>query len=369
MRIVYNILNTWYSGGLTRVLANKANYLAEHGYEVYIVTTDQMGRGHFYEMSDKITFIDLGINYHLHDQEGLLDKLRSVPKKIYEHKRALARVLERLKADVVISLFGKEAFFLPSIKDGSRKVLEAHGSRYTWEHSRHGLLGRLQSWLDLRLVRRFDKFVVLTHEDKPAWGDLPNITVITNANSFESDEVSSLTNKVVLAAGRYGYQKNFESLLEAWAIVHKAYPDWELRLRGEGLEQLDDTISRLGVGGSISRANSKNMRPEYLDSSIFVLSSRHEGLGLVLLEAQVCGVPLVSYACPCGPSEIITDGENGFLVPVGDHEALAERIMRLIAQPALRERMGRDAKRHARRFDEEAIMTQWRELFAALTNK
>lgn len=366
MRIVYNILNTWYSGGLTRVLANKANYLAEHGYEVYIITTDQMGQGHFYTMSDKITFIDLGINYHIHDQEGLIDKLKHVPLKIYRHKQALERVLKQLKADIVISLFGKEAFFLPSIKDGSRKVLEAHGSRYTWEHSRHGVVGKFQSWLDLQLVRRFDKFVVLTDEDKPDWGDLPNITVITNANSFESDELSPLTHKVVLAAGRYGYQKNFESLLEAWAIVHKAYPDWELRLRGEGLEALDAEIDRLGIGSSISRANSKNMLPEYLNSSIFVLSSRHEGLGLVLLEAQVCGVPLVSYACKCGPSEIIAEGENGFLVPVGDYEALAERIIRLIASPELRERMGQDAKRHSKRFGEEVIMTKWRELFASL---
>ncbi|MDO4706900.1 MAG: glycosyltransferase family 4 protein [Porphyromonadaceae bacterium] len=369
MRIVYNILNTWYSGGLTRVLANKANYLVEHGYEVFVVTTDQMGQGHFYTMSDKITFIDLGINYHIHDQEGLLGKLRHVPMKVYRHKRLLGRILRKLKADIVISLFGKEAFFLPSIKDGSRKVLEAHGSRYTWVHSRHGLVGNIQSWLDLKLVHRFDKFVVLTHEDKPDWGNLPNITVITNANSFESEELSPLTSKVVLAAGRYGYQKNFESLLEAWAIVHKAYPDWELRLRGEGLEQLDGELDRLGITSSVSRANSKNMLPEYLDSSIFVLSSRHEGLGLVLLEAQVCGVPLVSYACKCGPSEIIVEGENGFLVPVGDHEALAERLMRLIASPELRGHMGQNAKRHSQRFAEEAIMAQWHKLFVSLTKR
>lgn len=368
MRIVYNILNTWYSGGLTRVLANKANYLAEHGYEVYIITTDQLGKEHFYTMSDKINFIDLAINYHLHDQEGLIGKLIHLPKKIIRHRVALSKVLNELKADIVISLFGKEAFFLPKLQDGSKKILEAHGSRYTWVHSRHGLFGRFQNWLDIQLVRRFDRFVILTYEDLSDWGGLPNIAVITNANSFESAELSTLTSKVVLAAGRYGYQKNFESLIRAWSIVSCRYPDWTLRIRGEGLDGLDNILNELDVISSVSRDNSRNMLSEYLDSSVFVLSSRYEGLGLVLLEAQVCGVPLVSYACKCGPRDIITDGENGFLVEVNNHEALAERMMLLMGSLELRQKMGKAAKLHSKRFTEDVIMKKWEELFKSLVH-
>lgn len=369
MRIVYNILNTWYSGGLTRVLANKANYLAEHGYEVYIITTDQLGKEHFYTMSDKINFIDLAINYHLHDQEGLIGKLIHLPKKIIRHRVALSKVLNELKADIVISLFGKEAFFLPKLQDGSKKILEAHGARLAWTATRVGILGRLQNDLDLRLIRRFDRFVVLTEVDKENWGAISGMVAISNPNTFESETVSSLENKVVLAAGRYNYEKNFESLLRAWAIVYQKFPDWELRLRGEGLEQLNGVVSELGVESSVSIGNTKDMLSEYLDSSLFVLSSRWEGLGLVLLEAQVCGVPLVAYAAQCGPLEVITDGENGFLVEVNDHEALAERMMLLMGSLELRQKMGKAAKLHSKRFTEDVIMKKWEELFKSLVHE
>lgn len=367
MKIVYHILNTCYAGGLTRVLANKANYLAEHGYEVYVITTDQEDAEHYYPMSSKITFIDLGISYYLHDQQPLLQKLRHVPLKMYRHKRALTKVLKEIKADIVISLFGKEAFFLPGIKDGSKKVLEAHGSRQAWLQSRHGWVGRIQCWLDLWQVKRFDKFVVLTNVDIPAWGKLKHIVAIANANTFESEVVSSLNSKIVLAAGRYHYDKNFESLLQAWAIVAKKYPDWQLRLRGEGLHHLDPLIAKLGIIHSVSRENSKDIRQDYLESSIYTLTSRNEGLALVLLEAQVCGLPLVSYACKCAPLEIITHGENGFLVEPENYQALAERILQLIESPELRQKMGRQAKEHSKLFTQKVIMDKWEKLFAELT--
>lgn len=228
MKIVYCILNTWYAGGLTRVLANKANYLAEHGYEVSVITTDQFGKEHYYPMSEKIKFIDLNIAYVGYDALPLYKKLTGVPMKLFQHKQKLAKILKEIKPDVVISLFGKEMFFLPYIQDGSKKIIEAHSSRFTWLDSRRerGLSGKIQNWLDLFFVRKFDRLIVLTHEDKPDWGALDHIQVIPNANTFQPEESSFLENKIVLASGRYGYQKNFEDLIRAWKIVHRVCPEW-----------------------------------------------------------------------------------------------------------------------------------------------
>ncbi|MDR2805156.1 MAG: glycosyltransferase family 4 protein [Dysgonamonadaceae bacterium] len=371
MKIVYSILNTWYAGGLTRVLANKANYLAEHGHEVFVVTTDQFGKGHFYPMSDKIKFIDLDIDYVGYDALSLFQKLKGVPLKMFRHRKKLRELLGNIQPDIAISFFGKELFILPFIKDGSKKILEAHSSHFTWLDSRQGrgFSGKIQNWLDIFMVRKFDRFIVLTEEDKPDWGKLNNIEVIPNANTFAPVESSSLENKTVLAAGRYGYQKNFEDLIKAWSIVHRLHPDWTLNIRGQGLEEnLRPLADSLPLGSSVSMKHSNNMLEECLNSSIFVSSSRYEGFALVLLEAQSCGVPLVSYACKCGPRDIIIDGENGFLVEVGDVEGLAERIIRLIGDEPLRKRMGKCAKIYSKRFLEDAIMKKWTDLFSALAD-
>lgn len=351
------------------MLANKANYLAEHGYDVYIVTTDQFGKGHFYPMSDKITFIDLDIAYVGYDALSLFQKLKGVPIRIYKHKKKLEKLFNEIKPDIVISLFGKELFILPFIKDGSKKILEAHSSRFTWLDSRagRGISGKIQIWLDIFMVKKYDKFIVLTEEDKPDWGILKNIEVIPNANTFEPEESAPLDNKIVLAAGRYGYQKNFEDLIKAWAIVHKTYPDWILNIRGQGLENLQSMIDSLSLETSVSLKHSNNMLEECLNASMFVLSSRYEGLGMVLLEAQACGVPLVSYACKCGPRDIITEGENGFLVETGNVQGLADKMMLLMEDEDLRKRMGKLAKSHTSDFSEEKIMKKWMNLFAELT--
>lgn len=374
MKIVYCILNTWYSGGLTRVLANKANYLADHGHQVTIITTDQLSYGHCYPMSDKITFIDLNIRYLGFDEKSLLGKLYHVPKRIWRHRQRLAHVLREMKADIVISMFGKELFILPSIADGSKKILEAHSSQFTWVDSRkgRGIIGRLQTLLDSLMIRCFDKFVVLTNEDKPEWGRLRNIAVISNANTFEPEQTSGLMSKKVIAAGRYGYQKNFEELIQAWQHVYKRCPAWSLHIYGGGVvnDQLKGEIARLGLEQVVFLHDSTDKIDQvYLDASIYVLSSRYEGLGMVLLEAQAYGIPLVSYACKCGPRDIIDEGENGFLIPQGDSKGLADAIVKLALDQPLREAMGKKAKIYSKMFSQDKIMQQWDSLFIELTGK
>lgn len=374
MKIVYCILNTWYSGGLTRVIANKANYLTALGHEVTIVTTDQLGKGHFYDMSDRINFTDLRIHYVGFDDKSIAHKLLQIPKRIFWHYKRLRRFLNEYKPDIVISTFGRELFVLPFIKDGSKKILEAHSSHFTWIDSRKdkGVFGRFHTWLDAQMIRKFDRFIVLTEEDKPDWGKLPNIMVIPNANTIAPEEAALLQNKVAMAAGRYGYQKNFESLIRAWKYVHKKCPDWKLNIFGGGIinPELLSLVDALGLKDIVILHDSTHqIFQEYLRSSIYILSSRYEGLGMVLLEAQAFGVPLVSYDCKCGPRDIIDHGKNGFLVSRGDEETLAESIIRLANDETLRQEMGRNCKMLSTKFSEEAIMKKWDDLFTLLTNK
>lgn len=373
MRIVYCIAATYNSGGMERVLANKANWLVRNGYEVIIVTTDQRGRAPFFKLDNRIKKYDLGINYEENNGSSLLNKIVHYPFKQFRHKHALDKLLKQLNADIVISMFCNDASILPLVEDGSIKLLEIHFSRFKrLQYGRKGvwrLVDVLRSRNDLRVVSKFDRFIVLTEEDKGYWGNLSNILVIPNARTFVFDQPSELTEKTVIAVGRYCYQKALDKLIDAWGIVCREIKDWTLRLVGDGedREMLEKQIDRLGLTDNVILGKSEtDMKSVYVGSSMLVLSSRYEGLPMVLLEAQAAGLPVVSFACKCGPKDVIDDGLDGVLVEDGNIQALAEGILRLIKDPLLRKRMGSAAYQRSDRYSEETIMTKWDHLFKEL---
>ena len=376
MKIVYCIAGTFNSGGMERVLANKANYLAERGYEVVIITTDQKERKPFFALSPKILCIDLEVNYADNNNKGFLNKVWYYPFKVRKHKQRLTRFLRVLQADIVISMFCNDVSFITKIRDESFKVLEIHFSKFKrLQYGRKGIWKLADWWrskMDEIAVRRFDKFVVLTHEDQRYWGDLPNIEVIENAKNEWGDHTAALENKQVIAVGRYDYQKGFERLIEAWRSVYERFPDWKLNIIGDGesRNELESLVEQYGLNNVIElKMSVSDILQEYLDASFLVMSSRYEGMPMVLLEAMSVGLPMVAFACKCGPRDLITDGEDGFLVPEGDVPMLAERIMQLIEEQDLRHRMGQAAKIKSERYAEPVIMDKWMKLFDNLLSE
>lgn len=373
MKIIYCIAGTCHSGGMERVLANKANYLTGHGYEVVIVTTDQQGLPPFFPLAEQIRCIDLGINYEENNGKPFANKLLHYPLKQYRHKKRLAAILEQEKPDVTISMFCNDAGFITRINDGSKKVLEIHFSKFKrLQYNRKGLWRLADLWRsrqDEKTVRRFDKFVVLTEEDKGYWGNLPNITVIPNANTFATSQAAALENKKVIAIGRYTYQKGFERLIEAWNILSPGFPGWKLDIIGNGEERdkLQDLIHAYHLDGQVTLVSpTKSIDKVYLDASVLVMSSRYEGLPMVLLEAQAFGLPIVSFACKCGPKDIVANGETGFLVEENDIEGLARQLVKVMKDKNLRKQMGRKAKEASLRYAEDAVMAKWTALFDSL---
>lgn len=370
MKIVYNIAATYNSGGMERVLANKANWLVRNGYEISILTTDQKARSSFFEFDPRIRFYDIGVNYEDNNGGSFLNKLIRYPFKQWKHYRALKKLLSELKADVVVSMFCNDAAILPKIKDGSRKVLEIHFSRFKrQQYGRKGiwkLADELRSRNDINVVSDFDRFIVLTEEDKGYWGGLANIQVIPNARSFAFEKPAELNEKTVIAVGRYCYQKDLSKLINAWCHVCKNVDDWKLHLVGDGEDReiLQKQIDELALNDKVILGRAEtDMKTVYANASILALSSRYEGLPMVLLEAQAAGLPIVSFECKCGPRDVITDGVDGFLVKEGDVEALAARLSQLIQDEALRKSMGKEAYRNSERFSEERVMAQWEKLF------
>ena len=377
MRIVYCTDSICYPGGIQRITVAKANALAEvDGNEVWIVVTDNK-RTPVLPIADKVHLVDLDMNYFADDWKSKIHIVKGIFVKRKKHKRRLASLLNTILPDIVISTGTSEKNFTPCIKVRSNPVFvrEIHSASNYRRLSAEGWFSRIAAWIgdfiDYRIcIGRYDKIVVLTHEDKELhWAGNNKVVVMPNPLTIKHSLQASLANKTVITAGRLVAQKNFVSLIRVWTIAHQAHPDWRLEIWGDGKlkaelqqqivkGQLTDSVRLMGYTSDIIS--------KFADASIFVCTSLFEGFGLVITEAMSCGLPAVSYACPCGPRDIITDGKDGFLVKPNGEQALAERINRLIEDEPLRQQMGRAAKEKSMSYSIDAITRQWMTLFSEL---
>lgn len=325
--------------------------------------------------------VDLGVNYADDNSKNVFKKISGYIRRKRIHKKRLTALLQKEKADIVISLYPSESSFLPDIKDGSKKVLELHFCKFfRLQYRRKGLLGWIDQWRTLQdesIVRKFDKFVVLTYEDQRYWGLLPNIEVIPNAAMNMSGHFSDVTHHRIIAVGRLDYQKGFDRLIQAWDIVQKnrKYSDWHLDIFGQGEwhDMLQDMIRERGLSETAHINKPTNsIGSEYAKSSLIVMTSNYEGFGMVLVEAMACGVPAIAFDCKCGPRDIIRDGENGLLVQNGDIEGLAEAMMEVMDDESYRKMLSQNARKVVATYSEETVMSKWIALFDSLvenTNK
>lgn len=362
MRLAYCIHSLNLSGGIERVLTTKANYLADVlGYEVHIITARQKGRKEFFPLSERIIRHDLDANDRMF---------------LFKYRKRLDTLLGKIRPDITVTVCDNSLYALTRCTDGSVKVGEFHFSheKFLMKYGNY-VFGRLYASLRTRrlenAVRKLDRFVVLTMADKEDWEKVrPDVEQIYNPLSFVSQDVSPLTAKRCMAAGRLEGQKNFKDLITAWQTVSARHPDWTLSIYGNGSQRdaLQSQINSAGLQGKvILEGNTSNVRKEMLDSSCLVMSSRFEGFPMILLEALTTGLPIVSYDCPKGPSEVVTIGANGYLAKVGDTGTLAQGICSVIANEDLRRRFGAESKRRSENFTLEKTMERWDRLFSSLT--
>ena len=374
-RIVYCTPALYFAGGMERVLTMKANYFAEHfGYDVTIILTDGKEKPIFYPLSDKVKVINLDIGFEELWTCSFLKKIFFYLKKQHLYKKLLNRELMRIRPDITVSMLRREINFINDIQDGSKKIGEIHINRANFRNFEgNNALKNLFSkfWMNslLSKLQRLDRFVVLTEKDKEAWVELKNVCVIPNPLSFTSTRRSTLSEKRIIAVGRYCHEKGYDLLLKAWVIVQNRTTDWRLEIFGEGdrtqYEEMVDTLN-LDRHRCVLNGRSSRIQDEFLNSSLSVCSSKFEGFGLVITEAMACGLPVVSFDCPWGPRAIISDGEDGMLVENGNVDKLAEAIVLMIQDPEQRKAMADKAIENVQRFRIDQIAGQWKSLFESL---
>ena len=378
LKLVYITPALYMAGGVERVLTLKANYFAEHfGYDITIILTEGKDKPLFYPLSNKIKVINLNIGFEELWTCSFIRKIFVYLKKQRQFKKALTNELMRIRPDITISLLRREINFINDIKDGSRKIGEMHINRANYRNYStekvcfiKKLFAKFWSSNLLHHLQKLDKLVVLTDRDRDSWVELNNVVTIPDPLSILPTKISPLTEKRVVAIARYSHEKGIDLLLKAWSIVEKQISDWRLDVFGDGdrapYEQLIDEL-KINRKSCQLHGRTDDVEKEYCNSSIFVLSSRFEGFGMVLLEAMACGLPVVSFDCPWGPRSIITDGEDGILVENGNFASLACCISKLINDHKLRYSLATSCVQSVRRYELENIAKQWRSLFEYLS--
>jgi glycosyltransferase involved in cell wall biosynthesis len=364
MHIVYLNERIDITGGIERSLTTRSNYLSKkYKYKITIVCTEKITGIPAYKLNENINLIFL---------EPLSSK-KSVLGRIYLRFKQSQKILKGLHPDIVISVkYTLHNFFFRLIPTKTKLISEI---REPLEQYNASVTDTFKSKFSQQLrnfvLKQQDVMIVLTEADKKSWG-YKNIKVVPNPKTIDSDIVSELLNPQVLAIGRLHKVKGFTMLLDVWKIVSNKHPNWILKICGEG-EEYQSLVSKtndLGLSNTVVYTNKfLPVVPEFLNSSIFVLTSQFEAFGNVLVESKICGVPIVAFDAPNGPREIIAEGQDGFVVGLNDIEAMASKIIYLIENQVVRKKMGLAGRQNCEKYNVETIIEQYNDLLVNCLKK
>lgn len=370
MKIVLITDQIYMHGGIEKVLSLKANYWADVLlHDVIILTTENKNKEKCYSFSEKIKFVDLGIDYNRTISFFNIKNLVKVPTHFFKLKNKL----KELKPDIVISCnYSYDFYFLNFINAKIPKIKEFHSSKYAeFQSPKSGLKDSILSFFSRIAEKKFSKLVVLNDDEKKFYHS-EKVVVIPNPIHIPNFQ-SQLNSKTILAAGRISPVKNFGELIDIFSLLSKDFPEWELHFYGENYsntkEELQYKINKLNLAHQIKILPPvEDLQKTMLNYSIYAMTSISECFPMVLLEAFSVGVPVISYDCPTGPRNIITNEEDGFLIRNKDQKEYLYYLKELMTKENLRIKIGNQAKKNILKFSNEQVMKKWNDLFLELCN-
>ncbi|MBG0827002.1 glycosyltransferase family 4 protein [Planomonospora sp. ID67723] len=378
MKIRYMLLHAYGMGGTIRTVINQAGAMAEAGHDVEIISVVRRRRQPRFDVDPRVRLTALVDQRRGATADSVARKAwrrvrgrivpRGEPAAGYFTERVEKAVIDCVSAlDDGVLVTTRPALNLISARRTPRSVV-----RVAQEHMN---LGTHREPVRRQIARHYGKLdavVVLTGTDRADYQRLlPDTPVvrIPNAVGTLGRRLSSHDNRVVAAAGRLVAQKGFDLLIPAFGKVVREHRDWRLRIYGTGQKQdeLHALIEEHGLRENVAlMGQSDRLGEELAQASLYALSSRFEGLPMVMIEAMSHALPVVAFDCPTGPADVLTHGIDGLLVPPGDVDAFAEALGRLVADRELRGRMGAAALETVRGYAPDRVMPMWERLFAGL---
>lgn len=347
------------NGGTERVSTMLANRFAEHGYQVSFISPRSRGNVFFHLHKDIHTYC-LGKVYNLLQYFRLWHRFYLI----------IRFIIKWRKIDVLIDVdMGTAMFSSPAIKGTQCKEI-------TWDHFNYtvnatdkarqkGLKAALQTSSRMVLLTKADREMYIRNfSNTPA----SFFEQIYNPLTFDINMATPHSEKRVIAVGRLTPQKGFDYLLNIWQKIEEKHKDWILEIVGGGEEEmsLKTMVKDKSLTHVVFTPPTNDIRSKLTASSIYVLPSRYEGFPMVLLEATAMSLPIVAFDCPTGPSEIVVNDRNGFLVPTFDETLFANKLDALISDPKLRYNMGLESFKISRQFTFDNIFEQWERIISEI---
>jgi glycosyltransferase involved in cell wall biosynthesis len=359
------LLHAWGMGGTVRAAMSLAQSLAESGRSVEVVSVARRANQPFFRFPDgvEVTAVD-----DQRGRKGLLARLPSLlvhpddyayPWCSLKTDLLLARRLRRMGGGVIVGT--RPSFNLLAVALAPAGTVTVAQEHMNFHAHRRGLARDVR-----HRYRGLGALAVLTEEDRRDYeatlGGATRVVRLPNAVPPLSGGRAQAESRVAVAAGRLNSQKGFDLLIEAWRPVAAAHPDWQLRIYGRGLQRdaLLRQITEAGLGDAVTLMGpTRDLGAALAEGSVFVLSSRFEGFGIVVVEAMSKGLAVVSFDCPRGPGEIIDDGRDGVLVSPGDVGALSSALLEVVGDEERRRALGAAALETARRYDPAVVGKDW----------
>lgn len=367
--------------GMERILTFKMNDIADHTrHQVYFTTYEQGDVLIPFPLSEKVVYAPVKAmiagREHLAFAQWIPAYVRT--RKLF--KTELENLLDSVNPDILIcttySFSVLDLILLLSEKRGVKTVVESHTKAETvllsGKYTYNRFLYPVMRWWDRFILKRLHRgtcLVALTQADAVYWKKyIPRVEIIPNMITITPSVVSDYESKNVISVGRYSYEKGFDRLIEAWNLIACKHPDWKLYIYGNGdRTAFEELVERYRLEDSIfCMPATDDIVSKYTQCSIYAMSSRYEGFGLVLTEAMSCGLPCVSFDCPYGPSEIIDDGKDGYLVENNNVYMFADKISKLMEDSGLRRKLGSMARQNVVRYNKQNMMARWITLLETL---
>lgn len=359
MKITYIVEDFAENGGVERIVSLKANELStKYGHDVTIVSVYKDERPVLYSFDKSISFVRLDVPFAT-KSHGRIATLASRLATLARAASRLNKAVKQLNPDIIFFTTTLGALLLPFCRTKAKRVYESHTARqFTPYHSFFHLM-----------ERSADAIVCLTHGDAQNYKKTKHVCVIPNFIEQPKYSVADYSCKKAIAVGRLEGPKGFDILINCWKRVAELHPDWHLDIYGEGSchNNLQQQIDRLQLNEQITlcgRCN--NIMEAYPEYSLHIMSSRYEGQGITLIEAQACGLASVVFNFKFGAADIVRNGHNGIIVEQDDCKAFSEAICSMMSSEDRRNEYGQNALEVGRQYFKDNVFGKWVELINSL---
>lgn len=344
MIIAFYLESVGNTGGVNKVVSIIASKLAERGHSVHIISRYE-GKKALFELHKDVRLHELFPHFKSKYLTFCIEYVR------------LRKIVKSNRVDLLVSA-GATFFTIAHSIKGVR--------HFEWDHVSFWHGDKMLQWGRKLAARKADKVIVLTNDNKIQFekikGCRAEVVRIFNPETFVPDTVSNVCSRNIISVGYIGKQKGYDMLVQAWQLIPGQRKEgWTLRIAGgdEGeLGSLQEYIAENGIEGIQFLGFRTDIKQLMAESAFYVMSSRWEGLPMVLIEAQVMGLPIVSFDCKTGPKDIVTEG-TGILIPENDIQGMSCALERMMADMEFRKACQDNALEAARRFRVESITDQW----------